>query len=137
MTELAGRINQVWIKAGAQMDGDGAKINGVDNSTFNKLADILEITQFGDAYKKRIAGLKDTNISISGNYDPADAGQLLLEPGDLIYVGVYPQGTAVAGTQAQFIVESFEQTATVDGKQTFSCSLQGNSAPVTMPEQGV
>ncbi len=135
MSEKAGRINEVWFKEASKMDEDGAKINGVDNSTFNKLCDILEITQFGNEYKKRMAGLKDSSISLSGNYDPDDAGQTALEPGDFVWVGVYPEGPDSTGTQAEFIVENFEQTATADGKQEFSCSLQGNSEPENMPAQ--
>ena len=134
MAELAGKLMEVRINSTEMTDGDGgAKVNGADNTTLNKLADILEITQFGDDYKKRMVGLKDSNVSLSGNYDPADTnGQLVLEPGDDVWVALFPQGTSESGTQIKMIVESFEQSASVDGKQEFSSSLQGNGAPATI-----
>jgi len=138
MAELSGKINIVYILTGAtpMLATTGAKINGVNSSTYNRLAEILEITQFGDDYKKRMAGLKDTSVSLSGNYDPSDtAGQLDLEPGDSVYIGIYPEGTGTAGKQAPMVVENFEQSSSADGKQEFSSSLVGNGAPETLPAQ--
>lgn len=138
MAELAGDVNIVYILTGASAmtSSTGAKVLGVDNSTFNRLCDMLDITQFGDTYKKRISGLKDTNMSLSGNYYPGDTtGQDELVPGDSVYIGVYPQGAAVAGTQIPAIVESFAISTTANGKQTFTASVQGNGAPVTLPAQ--
>ena len=138
MAELAGKINIVYILTGAtpMLATTGAKINGVNSSTYNRLAEILETTQFGDDYKKRMAGLKDTSVSLSGNYDPDDtAGQLDLEPGDFVYVGIYPEGTGTTGKQAPMVIESFEQSSSADGKQEFSSSLSGNGAPETLPAQ--
>ena len=138
MGELAGRVNVVWAKTGSAItDGTGAKISGVDNSTYNQLCEILDTSQFGDTHRARIAGLKDTNLTVSGNYDPTDAtGQGLFIPGDIVYVGVYPSGSAAVGLgQAAFIVENYEHGASVDGKQEFSCSLLGTAAPVALPAQ--
>lgn len=134
MGELAGKLNIVKVNATEMANsGAGAAINGLDSSTFNRMCDILEITQFGDTHKDRIAGLKDSSISISGNYDPADTnGQLLLEPGDFVWVAVFPGGVTVAGKQIKMIVESFEHGAGVADKQTFSCSLQGVAAPAAI-----
>lgn len=136
MAELAGKTNEVWVLAGtsAMANNTGAKILGVDNSTFAKLCDILEITSFGDDYKKRKAGLKDSSFSFSGNLYIGDTtGQDELVPGDDIYIGVYPSGTGVAGTQIPAIVESFETSADAAGKQTFSCTIAANGAPVALP----
>lgn len=135
MAELAGKTNEVYINA-TEMDDDGAKVEGVDDSSYNQLCDLLEITQFGDDYKSRLAGLKDTNVSLSGNYYPGDTnGQDLLVPGDTVYIGVYPEGTGNAGKQVEALIESFEISASVGDKQTFSASLQGNGEPTTMPAQ--
>lgn len=136
MAEVAGKTNLVYIVAGdtAMTTSTGAKVLGCDDSSYNQLCDLLEITQFGDDYKNRIAGLKDTNVSISGNYDPADTtGQDVLVPGDTVWIGVYPQGTAVAGKQVKAIVENYELSASVADKQTFSASLQGIGAPEALP----
>lgn len=138
MSELAGRLNYVKVLAGSvAMVGagspTGAKISGVDNSTFNRLCDLVEITEFGDTHKNRLATLKDSTVSLSGNYIPNDAAQLVLEPGDTVMIAVHPGGANVEGRQVKCLVESFEQTAAVDGKQTFSASLSGIAAPVSSP----
>ena len=134
--EQAGFINEVWVLTGstAMVAGTGAKILGVDNSSFGKLCEILDITSFGDTYKKRMAGIKDTSLSISGNVYTGDTtGQAVLIPGDSIYIGTMPQGAAVAGLQIPAIVQSFETSIDVNGKQTFSCAIAANGAPVALP----
>ncbi len=133
MTELAGRINLVQIAPDDEgSPGAFTKINGVDDSTLNRLAEILEITQFGDTHRKRIGGIKDTDLDLSGNFDPADTnGQNLLEPGDICWIRVLYDGTN--GRQIPMIVENFEQSATADDKQEFSSSLLGNGAPSDVP----
>lgn len=140
MAELAGKTNIVYVLAGASaMTGStGAKVLGVDDSTYNQLCDLLEITQFGDTHKKRLGGLKDTSLTISGNYDPADTtGQKVLEDnvGNAVFIGVYPQGILVAGKQVQAFVSNFDLSMNVGDKQTFSCPLEGTAAPVTLPAQ--
>lgn len=136
MAELAGKLNQVWALAGssAMTGATGAKVFGVDNASWRALADILEISQFGDTYKNRMGGLLDTAVSLSGNLDPTDTnGQNVLVPGNTIYIGMYPQGTAAAGKQVKALVESFEQAAEVSGKQTFTASILGIAAPEALP----
>jgi len=136
MAEQAGYGNLVYVLAGAtaMTNSTGAKILGVDNSSLGRLCDMLEITAFGDTYKNRMGGLKDTTISISGNVYTGDTtGQDVLVPGDTIHIGVYPQGTGVAGTQVKAIVESFETSADVSGKQTFTCAFSCIAAPVALP----
>jgi len=136
MSEQAGFLNEVWALTGvtAMAAGTGAKILGVDNSSFGRLCDILEITSFGDTYKKRMAGLKDTTFSLSGNVYVGDTtGQDILIPGDTIYIGVMPSGPTVAGTQVMALVESFETTSAVDGKQTFSAGFSCIAEPEALP----
>lgn len=134
MAELAGKINHVRIHTSEMANGGaGTKINGVDNSTFKRLCELLEITQFDTTHKNRIAGVKDSNIALSGNYDPADTnGQLVLEPGNFVWIAVFPQGTTQAGKQVKMIVEDFEHGAQVLGKQTFSSMLHGVAAPAAI-----
>lgn len=136
MAEQAGFTNQVFILAGAvAMSGStGAKILGIDNSTYNKLCEILDITASGDTHRKRMAGLLDSSINISGNLYVGDTtGQDVLVAGASCYIGTYPSGTGVAGTQIPAIVENIEVSSAVDGKQTFSASLLANGAPVELP----
>jgi hypothetical protein len=132
MGEVAGVSNQVWILAGStHMTGStGAKIQGINKSTFNQLCDIMEITAFGDTAKRRIAGLLDADINIEGNVYTGDTtGQAVLVAGASCFIGVYPSGTAVAGTQIPAIIESVETSADVAGMQTIKavCKLNGVS----------
>lgn len=136
MAEQAGFTNQVFILAGAvAMSGStGAKILGIDNSTYNKLCEILDITSFGNTHRKRMAGLLDSSINISGNLYVGDTtGQDVLVAGASCYIGTYPSGTGAAGTQIPAIVENIEVSSAVDGKQTISASLLANGAPVALP----
>jgi len=139
MAEQAGFINRVKVLAGSTpMVGAGSPtgsyIAGVDNSSFGKLCDMLEITAFGDTYKKRMAGLKDTSFSISGNYYSGDTnGQAVLIPGNTVMIGVYPSGPSVAGEQVNAIVESYEISSDVAGKQTFTAAFSCIAAPVALP----
>ena len=138
MAELAGKLNEVYVLTGtsAMTGSTGAKVLGVDDSTFRKMCDLLEITAFGDSNKKRIAGLLDASIDLAGNYYPSDTtGQDVLEPGDSVYIGVYPSGPATAGYQFPGIVETFEVKAAAPDKQTFSATVQGNGAVVALPAQ--
>jgi hypothetical protein len=136
MSEQAGYKNEVWVLDGASAmaAGTGAKILGVNNSTFARLCDLLETTAFGDTNKKRIGGLKDTTITISGDLYVGDTtGQDVLVPGNDIYIGVMPSGPTVAGYQAPFLVESFEIASDVAGKQTFSATFGCTGAVVALP----
>jgi len=136
MAELAGKVNEVYVLTGtsAMTGSTGAKVLGVDDSTFRKMCDMLEITAFGDSNKKRIAGLLDASIDLAGNYYPGDTtGQDILEPGDNVYIGVYPSGPSVAGKQFPGLVETFEIKASAADKQTFSATIQGNGAVVDLP----
>ena len=134
--EVGGNINVVYVLAGttAMAAGTGAQILGVDNSSYDRLCALLDTTSFGDAAKKRLAGLLDTSVKISGNVYVGDTtGQDVLVPGNTIFIGVFPSGRLVASMQVKAIVESFSIKSDANGKQTFDCSIQGIAVPVTLP----
>ena len=138
MAEQAGKTNIVYILTGdtAMSSSTGAKVLGVDNSTYARLCNLLDIPQFGDSYINRIAGMKATTMSIAGNLYVGDTtGQDELEPGDTVHVGVYPSGILAAGYQVKAIVGNFDISADATGKQTFSASISGIAAPVALPAQ--
>lgn len=130
MGELAGRL--AVIKIDVTEAGAGVAIDGVDNHTYKDLCDMLDISKYGNAYKNRMGGLKDVNVTLSGNYNPADAnGQLAIVPGDFVWLQVLPDGTN--GKKVKMLVEDFTRQAPVEGKQTFSATLQGTEAPTNVP----
>ena len=136
MAELAGITNQVWVLAGsvAMTNATGAKMLSIDNSSWDTLCDTLEYLAYGDTFKKRIASLHDTAMTISGSYNPADTtGQNVMVAGATVMLGIYPQGTTVAGTQAQFIVTGVRLAMPAAGIQTVSYDVVCNSVPVELP----
>ena len=126
---LAGNKHEVWfLKGETQMDGiTGTKLEGMDNSSLTETADMLEITEFGSEYKKRIPGLKDASASVSGNYKETTDE---LRAGDYVWIGMYPNTPANPGRQVRCILESVEYSADAGDKQTISLSLQGAGEPV-------
>ena len=129
MAFLAGsKCSVYFLKGTTPMDGTtGVKIEGLDNASLSQTADMFEITVFGDEYKKRVAGLKDYSISLSGNYE---AQHDEIEVGDYVWIGIYMSGTENPGKQALCIVESVEYGADAGDKQTISFSLQGAGEPI-------
>jgi len=136
MAEVAGYVNEVWILAGssAMAAGTGAEVLGVDDSKFGRLCDILDISSFGNQYKKKLAGQLDSTFTLAGNIYVGDTtGQDVIVAGASVYVGVMPNGPTVAGTQVPAIVESVDYSYAVAGKQTFSATFACNGAPVELP----
>jgi hypothetical protein len=137
MAEQAGYLNEVYVLAGdTPMTGStGAKVNGIDNSTYNDICAMLDITAFGHTRMHRKTGLKDGNVTISGNLYTSDTnGQAVITAGAALYIGVYPEGTGVAGTQLAALVESVGKASVANGKQTFTATLQGSGDdPVALP----
>lgn len=135
MAEVAGKTNVVYVHTEAMTNSTGSKITGADNASYKTLCDILDITSFGDTHRRRMAGLLDTEITLSGNIYTGDTGQGLLVAGNTVFIGCYSQGTSVASMQVQAIVNSFEASYPVDGKQTFSATFSCIAAPVALPAQ--
>jgi len=136
MAEFAGITNQVWVLAGStpMTNNTGAKMLSIDNSSWDTLCDVLEYLAYGDTYKKRIASLHDTAMTISGSLNPAETtGQNAMVAGATVMLGVYPEGTTVAGTQAQFIVTKVGKAFPAAGMQTVSYEVVCNSVPVALP----
>lgn len=132
MTVLAAHAIAVLVKAADSGWGSSDELDGINSAQLKSTRDLLEATDFKDtsACRKRIAGLKDGTIEMSGDYEAADAPQDLLrsskESGADIYVWIKWDGTA--GHKVACLVESFDIGGTFDGKVQFSCSLVFNGA---------
>ncbi len=140
MPEIAGKLAEVYVLAGvtAMTGSTGAKLQGMDSSGLSQMAEMLDITQFGDSFKRRMPGIKDTDISTSGNlYSGDTTGQAILQTaydnGTTVFVGIYPQGTGVAGKQVQCYVEGLETKASATGKVTFTPKFSAIAAPEALP----
>lgn len=138
MSELAGKVAKIYVHTAAMTGSTGNILSGMDSTALTQMAEILDITQLGDNYKKRMPGIKDSSVDAGGNYDPADTtGQGILQTafdnGTTVFVGIYPQGTTIAGKQVQCYVESLEWKASATGKQTFVPKFAPTAAPVALP----
>jgi len=121
--------------ATTDINGGANLLGQLKEFTIKDSATILEITDFADTsgYKKRMAGLKDYSISLSGDFSQADAPQVLLRAvaGTVLYVTVLPDGTN--GFSYAAIVESFETKGSIDGLVEISISMVGNGIRTAKP----
>lgn len=124
---------QAGFSGTLEASSDGSSydsIGGANSVSPNLSRAMLEVTDFDDTAVNRIAGLKDSSISVSGHYDGADAGQSTIltefESGDDVYIRYRPDGTT--GFVIQGKVESFNLSTDVSGTATFDCSIQANTA---------
>lgn len=106
---------------------DGVRIDGVNSSDFTDGAELIEVNNFGNTFKKRAVGLFDSTIELSGNFLPKDEGQLLLKSGTYVYI-LYISSNSTVGLTGEYIVGSKSYNATAEGLQEFSVTLEGNSA---------
>lgn len=111
----------------ADTDAAGDIVDGVNNIEWNYSAELLETTDFADGQdrERALQGLKDVQVTLSGDLETADTGQARLRTnhlsGAVVWLRFLPNGTA--GYKAPFKVQDFNITAAFDGKAEFSCTL--------------
>jgi predicted secreted protein len=118
--------------------GTYVTIDDLDDATLSFNGEVLDDTCFSTGapgYRSRLVGLLDVSLSLSGNYSTA-AGQRALftawQGRNPLYIQVLPTGSTTGnGFQTAFVVESWELGGAVGDKNTFSCSLQGDSTGIT------
>ncbi len=112
-------------------DGSYGEITGINNADFGPLRELIEVTDFADTSgaRKRLAGLKDLDLSLSGHYEVATGQDLLVAAwisGADVYMQFLPNGTA--GFKSIFKIENFKVTAGVEGSVQVSFTCKGNGA---------
>ena len=131
----------VYAKASATTAVSGDELDGINSVTYSPSVNLLDITDFKDTSgaKLKLAGLIDGSLQLAGDLEIADAPQALLRSsmvsGASVWMTIHfnPSGSASSkGFQVECKVESFEISASVDGKAEFSCSLQFSGAPVAV-----
>jgi predicted secreted protein len=136
---LAGHPVLVYAKASSAAAVSGDEIDGINSVSYSPTLDLLDVTDFKDTtgMKLKIGGLKDGSISIGGDLEMTDAPQTLLRTaagdGSSVWITIHfnPSGAALAkGFNVECKVESFEISASVDGKVEMSASLQFTGAVV-------
>ena len=123
---LAGKNAQVKIASDviAEMSDASMTINGelLDRTTFDD-----------DGWRRKLAGIKDASISISGFYNPSDTtGQVALRTAALAgsvisdFTFLSDKNSATSGFKCDALVGSFEVGAEVAGLVSVSISLESD-----------
>lgn len=135
---LAGDTTVITIATG--ISSTVAVTDGIKQFTLSDSRDLYDITDFADGnVRARIAGLRDYQISLSGDFESLNTAYLFLRAGYEAGVPVAvrthmggPSGASI-GYAYLAIVESLEISGSVDGSIEVSASLQSSSgtAPFT------
>ena len=123
------------IKFCATFGGTYVAADGIDSCDLNNEIDLLEITSFADGtYKKRIAGLTDWTLNVSGHFNVDATGQGLLRSlplaGSDIFFEFTFDGTNGYGAKTSGgggLVKSFKMSAEIGGTVKFSASIMGKN----------
>jgi predicted secreted protein len=117
--------------------GGNDEVAGITQLAFNPTRDMLDSTAFADSgvFRSKVPGLADGTIQMSGNFEPANAPQILvrtqfLNGGDL-WALIKFDGTN--GFKVKTKVSDFTVDASVDGLATFSATLAFNATPSVVP----
>lgn len=111
---------------------NGTEVCGIKSIDFGQNAELLDVTSFCDEqYRKRILGLRDATLSLSGDFNPTDAGQAFIranfDSGTDLFIAYYPVFTDTAATDfgftAKFQVQDYNVTSAVDGLTEVSFTL--------------
>lgn len=138
---LAGHACQVGIMTSsttATFPTDEAA--GIKQIDYSPSLDLLDVSDFSSGqFKKKLGGLKDGTVSISGDYEPTSTaiGRIQTAAGDgsSVWVNYHFDPTASAGSRG-FKVESkvkgFKLSAAVDGVVQFSADFEWTALPVAI-----
>ena len=107
------------------------EVDGLRSVSFAPTNDLLDITDFADANaRKRLQGLEDGQITISGDYEPSDSPQAYIltqqAAGGAVTFQVLWNGTN--GHEVECLVQDWSIDGEVDGKVQFSATLMFNEA---------
>lgn len=113
------------------VEGVPVCLTGINDATLARGGEILDDTEFcqNEGYRSRVYGLRDTNITLSGNLDMPDILQQELYDAwislEEVTVQYLPNGTT--GVEAEYVVESIDTSGAIDDIESIEISLQGGS----------
>lgn len=110
---------------------EGTVLGGISSLDRGNERNMIEVNEFGYDCEKSIPGLKKFNMSMSGSYNPTDAGQAILlnADGDVVYIAVFDDKSNLVGKQYAVFCSKFNLKAEVAGKQEFSADFALTEAP--------
>jgi hypothetical protein len=121
--------------------GGSVKVNGASGDAIGNLqswnvdaqATVTEGYSMGDAWSDNEATIKKWSGSAEAYFDPTDAGQISLEPGDVVPLHFYPGGddTGQPYRSGTAVVTGTPLTASKDGWVSITFNFAGKGALVT------
>lgn len=138
---VAAHPTKVYVKSSASAPSGSDEVAGITSATLNQTADLLDVTDFKDTsgWKKRILGLLDGTIDLSGMAEFADAPQSLIRSSLLSGVSIWvqvefnPSGASLAkGFQVECKVASANHASELEDKVSFDASFVFTAAPVAV-----
>lgn len=133
----AAHLLKVYVRSDATTPGAGDEVAGINSVDFSPSIAMLDITDFKDtsAAKKKMAGLTDGTITVSGPADLADTIQNLLRSsmltGAAVYVQVHFAPSGSSGQKGYSVVtlaKGFKLSGAVENVNEFNCDLEFNGA---------
>lgn len=133
MSELAGyqgvfSISTDGITYNPLLKATDVKPGGTKN-------DMLDRTKYGSRQKQRSVGLKDNSVTIKLDYDPTDtrATEIIAsaDNGTALYFQALYDGTN--GWKAKGLIESYDLSPPVNGKQELSATWLPNADKTAVP----
>jgi predicted secreted protein len=127
MAENAGKD----VIVGVSTDGGSpTTVDGMNSVSLGRPTDMHDITHFNEGVRKRLAGLKDFTVQLSGNADYSDTGQNLIRTqeasdGDC-YIHIAWDGSTYY--EGQGLVSDISESASPDGTVETSFTIEGNGA---------
>jgi predicted secreted protein len=139
MAAIAGSDTTIQVNTGSGL----VNLTGIDSITLNDGKELYDITQFNqaDSNRRRLAGLDDFTIDLSGHLDDNGSGTDLAAAQKFIRTS---KGTGVdipiqilwdgtVGFSANVKCSAFNIDAPIDGRVGLSITLEGNSAITEIP----
>ena len=138
---LASHLARFYVRSDNTVPTGTDEVLGINSATLNQEANLLEVTDFSDTsgWRKRILGLLDGNVDLSGDLELGNAPQNLIRSSLISGASIWvtcqfnPSGSAgQQGFRVECKVASASFPASVDGKNEFSSSFNFNAAPTAI-----
>lgn len=128
MSAIAGKKTRAKVSTTAGGAGVYTIALGIKSASIKLGADMVDVSELGVDWKAKVQGLKDSQISLAGNYEPGDTtGQGALRSAWLAdteaWVQVLVDGTL--GFKVQVKVANFSFDGDVSDKGAVSIDLEG------------
>jgi hypothetical protein len=114
------------IKAGATPDGVG-EVRSWDS---DETVEVQDSSVMGSCQKRQTATTLQTALNLNCYYEAADAGQLLLVPGDEVDLELYPEGdgSSMVYFTCTALITSRKRSADVNGLIEFAIAATAQGA---------